>query len=444
MMLQQYNDMTDKISIPRPITIKYNVYDTTTLYYNMPKVIYLPNDFSHVMSCFIPDFCMSDLMSLDECNSFMSSRMISMMSRLHPNYNQMIREFYIENESYKDQVEEQINSFQAIDTNNSKYYVDKDFNIMVVTKDMTIISTRDTNMVFNSSKDILYMSTKDSYHQIYLKTHKNLVFAYTTTPQNFKGIIKTNNIDETMKINMDNMNNMFINFDYSCKDDLKETLTLTSKMVKSPNGSYYNVYKEKDMNVIRSYDSKTKQRRYISECMMAGNDGIRFRGNYSELSQDDKIIDKMIKMDDNIIYNKKDEEVLVDNINNMKIRNDMMIVWKAVKNESDEWRVLKLAIHPNAQILRPIDKEYFNTYDKMRCDRAIVLDIQLPVKDEEISMVPEEKEVISCVYKNTRLKYFVGQEVIPDSYDANPDAGCSNGIHFFVDRMSVFKAYINI
>ena len=80
MMLHQYNvtsnntcNNTNKVfSIPRPITIKYNVYDTTTLYYNMPKVIYLPNDFNHVMSCFIPDFCMSDLMSLDECNSFIT------------------------------------------------------------------------------------------------------------------------------------------------------------------------------------------------------------------------------------------------------------------------------------------------------------------------------------------------------------------------------------
>ena len=444
MMLQQYNDRTDKISIPRPITIKYNVYDTNTLYYNMPKVVYLPSEVNHFMSCFIPDFRTSNLITFDEFNSVMMYRMISMMSRTHPNYDLMMQEFYRENESCKSFIEEHVYGFKTIiDNTNIKYYVDKDFNMMVVSKDMTIISTRDTNIAFNSNKDILYMCRNDSYRQFYLKSHNNTTIAYTSTKNNFKAILKTNNIDETMKINMDNMNNMFINFDYFQKDDMN-VLTLTSKMVKSHNGSYYNVYKENDMNVVRSYDSKTKQCRYISQCMMTGGDGIRFRGNYSELSQDNKIIDKAIKKDDYILYNKKDEEVLVDNINSIKIRNDVMIVWKAVKTESGEWRVLKLAIPPDAMILRPIDKEYFNTYDKMRCDRAIVLDIQLPVKDEEISMVPDEKEVISCVYKNTRLKYFVGQEVTPDSYDANPDVGCSNGIHFFVDRMSVFDAYINI
>jgi len=443
-MLQQYNDDYKEVSIPYPIIIKYDVYDTNTLYYNMPNVIYLPNDFNHIMNYFIPHFCMSELLTLDECNTFMMGRMYNMRSMLHPNSILMLEEFYMENEIHKSDIEAQFNSFSSlIDNKNIRYYADKNSNIMIVSEDITIISIRDTLIAFKSSGDIFYVCSNDNHHQLYLKSHANAIFTYITTKNNFKGILKTNNTDETMKISLDNMNNMFINFDYLHTFANDETQTITSKMVKLMNGSYYNVYKENDTNITRLYDSNTKKRFCISECMMNGNDGIRFRGNYSELSQNDKIIDKTIKKDDFILYNKKAEEVLVDNINNMKIRNDIMIVWKAVKTESGEWRVLKLAIHPDAQILRPIDKEYFNTYDKMRCDRAIVLDIQLPVKDEEISMVPDEKEVNSCVYKNTILKYIVGQEVIPDSYDANPDIGCSNGIHFFVNRTSVFDAYID-
>ena len=44
------------------------------------------------------------------------------------------------------------------------------------------------------------------------------------------------------------------------------------------------------------------------------------------------------------MYENKDEEVLIDSINNVKIRDTILIVWKVVKTKSGEWRVLKLTL----------------------------------------------------------------------------------------------------
>lgn len=63
---------------------------------------------------------------------------------------------------------------------------------------------------------------------------------------------------------------------------------------------------------------------------------------------------KVIKKDNVILYEKKDEEVLIDSINNVKFRDIILIVWKAVKTKSGEYRVLKLALDQDVQYMCPI------------------------------------------------------------------------------------------
>jgi len=396
----------------------------------MPNVVYLPDNSKHIMPHFIPNHFLSSRMS-ETIKEIIKCRMINRMYSRHPNSIRMIQEFLFENQSYATILEDCFSkTFQ--DITNVKYYIDDNLNIMMVSPNNIAIIMKDQAILFTDTKEQIYVNDK----QLYIKLHDTMIM-YNIDKYNFSGVIKSDKVNEKMNITMDDNNMMYITLDYT-----ENNFRLTSKMLKMEDGSFYNIYRENHMNVTRSYDYKKNQRRFISECMMNGNDGIRFRGQYSELTQNNKVIDKAIKKDDITLYEKKDEEVLIDNINNMKIRTDIMIGWKAVKTDSGEWRVLKLAIHPDAQLLRPIDKNYFDTFDKMRCDRAIVIDIQLPIKEEHISVVPEEREVVSCIHKETTLKYIVGMEVIPDSYNADPDVGCSNGIHFFLDRMSTFNAYI--
>jgi hypothetical protein len=123
----------------------------------------------------------------------------------------------------------------------------------------------------------------------------------------------------------------------------------------------------------------------------------------------------------------------------------MIIGWKVGKSVEGEQRIIKLGIMPDAQIVRPIDEEYFIAHNKERCDKAIVMDIQLPIVDKEISVVPNEMVAYSYVYKSekTNFDYKVGQEVIPDSFNSDENIGCAQEIHYFQNRIDLFKAYID-
>lgn len=126
-------------------------------------------------------------------------------------------------------------------------------------------------------------------------------------------------------------------------------------------------------------------------------------------------------------------------------RDEIIIGWKVAKSIEGEHRIIKLGIMMDAQIVRPIDEEYFITHNKERCDKAIVMDIQLLNKDEEITVVPNEMVAYSYVYKsdNTNFCYKVGEEVLPDSFNSDENIGCAQGIHYFQNRMDLFKAYID-
>jgi len=177
--------------------------------------------------------------------------------------------------------------------------------------------------------------------------------------------------------------------------------------------------------------------------------GLRYRGKkYSQSSIGGKNISKTICDGDKIVYNKEGDEtltnLLVEDPNNT-LRTEMVVGWKVAKSDTGELRIVKLGIFPDATIVRPVDEEYFITGGKERCDKAIVMDIQLAIKDNEISVVPEETSVYSYIYSpnSSRFEYNVGGEVIPNSFDSNEDKGCANGIHYFRNRLDVFKAYID-
>lgn len=177
--------------------------------------------------------------------------------------------------------------------------------------------------------------------------------------------------------------------------------------------------------------------------------GLRYRGKkYSGTSIGDKNISKTIWDGDKIVYNKEGDEtltnLLVEDPNN-SLRTEMVVGWKVAKSDTGELRIVKLGIFHDATIVRPVDEEYFITGGKERCDKAIVMDIQLAIKDNEISVVPEETSVYSYIYSpnSSRFEYNVGGEVIPNLFDSNEDKGCANGIHYFRNRLDVFKAYID-
>ena len=322
------------VNIPRPITIKYNVYDTYTLYYNMPNKVYIPQQFNNILDCFIPNICIDDELAY-HVSDILKSKLIYMLNSLTTKQLIMMREFCRENESYKDIIEKEINNFKSIITDKVKYYFDKNRNIMIVSEKISLLSTKNAIICFNSDKDVYFVFNKLDIHQIYLKSTKyhNIEFMYSVNQNKFRGTLKTDNINETMNIMLDDNYRMSINFNYNEKNS-REDIKLVSNMIKMPDSSYYQVYKENNINGIRTFDKTTKNKQHIIQCMKTGEDGLRFRGTYSELKQDDKIIDKVIKKDDIILYQKKNEQVIVDSINSIKERETDFIGWKAVKNNA--------------------------------------------------------------------------------------------------------------
>lgn len=242
---------------------------------------------------------------------------------------------------------------------------------------------------------------------------------------------------------------------------LKKFYNYTNKNIKMNLKSNYILFYKQKIGIsthIKSncifkeyYNYNNGMKHIISQCMDNKNDsstGLRYRGKYSGTSQNGKNISKTIWSNDKIVYNKEGDEILTNLLvadANCSCRTEMIIGWKIAKSELGELRIIKLGIMPDAQIVIPIDEQYFINYDKERCNKAIVLDIQLPQKNEEISVVPEETVSYSYVYDNSNIKfqYVVGSEVIPDSFNLNEDESCANGIHYFRNRINVFKAFID-
>jgi hypothetical protein len=185
----------------------------------------------------------------------------------------------------------------------------------------------------------------------------------------------------------------------------------------------------------------------ISRAMMTGADGLRYRGTCTETRQTatNRVMHRQVKCGDEIVYDEKDETVCVDKIRVKTTgRPEWLTGWKLVKNERGAHRVLKIAIPPDATVVCAVDSDHLVARQKKRCDRCMVVDLQYPKKDEEVSVVPAEKTAVSCVYTETAqpFVYVVGQIAEPHAFSDDTHEGCAPGIHFFTDRSAIFETYL--
>jgi len=351
--------------------------------------------------------------------------------------------------------------FHSILKTNSFIIYSKDFNDLIIFNKYSLIVLT-SNYIFvipNIPEENNYLLMTNG--KTYLKN--NDFESVENTKKEFEnnnpiyriyGYIKNSNKIQTFNYSIDSELNVKKIYDYTNKETkLKikhSSITFTKK------GISYTKYIKSGCEFEEYYNYNTGFRRIISECMIGiGNEngnndgsGLRYRGKYTQTSSNGENIKKTITIEDKIVYNKEGDETktntLVDK-NKYINRTDIIIGYKVAKSARGDLRIIKLGITPDAQIVRPIDEEYFITNNKERCDKAIVMDIQLPIKEEEISVVPEESVAYSYVYKSgkTDFDYKIGSEVIPDSFNPDEDVGCANGIHYFQSRLDLFKAYID-
>jgi len=138
----------------------------------------------------------------------------------------------------------------------------------------------------------------------------------------------------------------------------------------------------------------------------------------------------------------ENNKLLLDTISDERQLDKEYIGWKACKNSHGEYRIIKLIIPIDAQFLMAIDDEYFMCNRKHRSNKAIVVDIQLPIIDEEISTSATEHTSYSFVHENNIIPYEIGK-IITSEYDPNPMHGCAKGIHWYKERKSAFIHFPN-
>ena len=67
-------------------------------------------------------------------------------------------------------------------------------------------------------------------------------------------------------------------------------------------------------------------------------------------------------------------------------------------------------------------------YAKYRCDKATVVSITICDTDDPVTCA------YSSIYKNKRIKYVVGEDVVEPSYNKDINVVCGEGIHFFLSK----------
>ena len=194
-------------------------------------------------------------------------------------------------------------------------------------------------------------------------------------------------------------------------------------------------------NINTTYYKNSVVEKLFVKCMMSDGDKPQI-GKYTAIKTSDGTSNIKLTIDDKILYKKNNNKVMVDLVTPPIKKEDYIIGWKVVKSLNDEIRIVKLGIPYDTQRVIPIGSDFFSTYKKERCDRgAFVLDIQLPILDEIISVVPNEKVARSYIYENI-TEYKVGCIVEPDGFNNNPNESCGQGIHYHRDRRAVFKMWI--
>lgn len=347
------------------------------------------------------------------------------------------------------------NNININSVNNCIFLYDNETNCKLIVNDISIIIIISNCIIFCIDTSYLILSKElciFSYNNILsffkLKEDSQVIYGFIKILTNYKIPINKNlpkiKSNTLLSIKYNN-NKIYVKEKYS--DNIYKNYSY-SEYERNINNDYYksftigrrnnNIYLKKINNNYIKNESLI-----ISECTITDkNTGLRFRGKYEyrENGNENKTI---LQKNDIIEYHEEDNNILVDTIKNYEINNNEYIIgWKVVKNINGELRIVKLGIDTDVKKIIPIDSDYYLTRGKERCEKAIVLDIQMPYKDQEISVVPNEMESYSCVYNDSLFKYSVGKEVYPDSFDIDENNSCSNGIHYYRDKNILFEMYI--
>ena len=350
-------------------------------------------------------------------------------NKLITEFHQFSKGFNLTNTCYSD-----INLNVLVDMNNNMVMINDNAILLIVCDTICIYNRSNKNTImFSSSVNYFESSDATLFFKIFFKENNDIVVNTIMNAPNTK--------IQYMTYNINSMKDCTTTYYY---EKYENNLKLLSYSLQKHNGDLEEKYMKNNLYVEHDYNHSTDTSKLISQCMIGDNTGLHYRGKYEELKSKDNH-KKTLTKDDTIIYNKENNIVLIDSINNMNLKEDIIIGWKVAKSANNEKRIIKLMIPIDAKKIRPIDKEYFYTKGKERCNKAIVMDIQLPMEEDEISMVPSEMVAYSYIYNDNteRFAYMVGKEVVPDIFDENENESCTHGIHFYRNRMSVFDVYVN-
>ncbi len=279
------------------------------------------------------------------------------------------------------------------------------------------------------------------HNNIILSSCENKSLGIKFNTNNIVAIIRNNT--KKALINIKEQTDKTINMYIKNTDPDSRLECCESNLIIYPNNDQLEFCKKLGVNNLHKYKSKTNTSNIISVYSKEGDNNLRYRGKYKSTSKEGKTIKEILEINDKVVYEKDEEKVLIDSISNLTLKDDDLIIgWKITKNINGEYRIIKLGIPVDAEKLKPVHEEFFVTREKERSNKAIVMDIQLPVKDE-ISVVPKEMVAYSFVYSSTnKFEYKVGCEVVPDTFCSDPAQSCASGIHYYRDRNSIFEIYL--
>jgi len=440
-------------NIPKQISLKVNLYDINKVdnlhLYNImippnisSKLRFINNNTQYDFTKFVPKYSISkETLQYNFIKAYrdMSNNSIEIAYKFNYMQNKIIREFNSFDNNFNMlniTPSPNDNSITLVDNMNNTIHINNNFALIIINNIICVIDlTYHSNMIMFSS-NFNYIASKES-ETIFKVTNKNDIMSVYSVMKN------KNKIQNTM-YNINSNNDVTTTYYY---EKYENDMKLLHHTQQKSNGDILECYIKRNMYVEHTFNTMTNTDKLVSRCMMNDmNTGLRYRGTYEETKNSEET-KKLLSRDDTIIYNKENNLVLVDEISNRRLKDEIVIGWKVAKslpNEYGEKRIIKLGIPADALIVKPIDKEYFNTRGKERCNKAIVMDIQFAM-DEEISLVPSETSAYSYIFNENgiRFEYKVGMEVLPDMFDPNEDESCTHGIHFYRDRKSVFDVYVN-
>ena len=320
-----------------------------------------------------------------------------------------------------------LNTICFVCSNNIRIYKNKLLTVIMETDFLLFYGNLFHNLIFMNFK---------TRTQTYIDRNITIKIKYMKERKTVCGFIKKHEFLNLISVSFDNNNDIITKYNY----DNHSSIKINSQTIDKQNGDYIETYNKNGCLIEKKYNHETDTLNIISQCMISDNsNGLRYRGKFTFETQNGSIKNKTITINDNVVYDENNEgNILVDKLERLVIKeNDFIIGWKVVKSINGEKRILKLGIDCDATIIRPINEEIFISHGKERCNRAIVMDIQL-YEENEISVVPNETKAYSYVYNENNFEYKIGEQIVPDSFNNNHNICCTNGIHYFPNRKSIF------